>query len=149
MSTCRVISCVVGKACVLWATCSLDKNLLVFTLLHLVLQGQTCLLFLVSLDFVFLHSNPLWLKETFFGVSSRKSYRSSENHSTSAYLASVIGAQTDFNVIMNGLPWKRTKVIMFFFEVHPSTAFQTLVLTMQTISFLLREYSSRYNGHLN
>ena len=128
-----------GKACVLWPTCSLDKNLLAFALLHLVLQDQTCLLFLVSLDFIFLHSNPLQLKDTFFGVSSRKSYRSSENHSTSAYSASVIGAQTDFNVILNGLPWKRTKVIMFFFEVHPSTAFQTLVLTMQTILFLLRD----------
>ena len=28
-------------------------------LLHFVLQGQTCLLFQVSLDFLLLHSNPL------------------------------------------------------------------------------------------
>ena len=40
--------------------CFLDKTLLAFALLHFVLQGQTCLLFQVSLDFLLLHSNPLW-----------------------------------------------------------------------------------------
>ena len=39
---CRVISCVVGRGCLLWPVCSLGKILLAFALLHFVLQGQTC-----------------------------------------------------------------------------------------------------------
>ena len=60
MSMCRVVSCVFGRGCLLWPVCSLDKTLLAFALLHFVLQGQTCLLLQVSLDFILLHSNPLW-----------------------------------------------------------------------------------------
>ena len=65
MSMCRVVSWVVGKGCLLWPACSFDKTLLDFALLHFVLQCQTCLL---SLDFIFLHSNPLWWKERLFLV---------------------------------------------------------------------------------
>ena len=39
--------------------CSLGKTLLAFALLHFVLQGQTCLLIQVSLDFLLLHSSSL------------------------------------------------------------------------------------------
>ena len=57
---CRVIFCVVGRGCLLWPECSLGKILLAFALLHFVLQGQTWLLLQVSLDFLLLHSSPLW-----------------------------------------------------------------------------------------
>ena len=40
MSMCRVIPCVVGRGCLLWPVCSLDKTLLAFALLHSVLQDQ-------------------------------------------------------------------------------------------------------------
>ena len=56
-----VISWVVGKGCLLWPACSLDKAVRLCCL-HFVLQDQTCLLFWVSLDFLILHSNPLWWK---------------------------------------------------------------------------------------
>ena len=48
----------VGRVCeiLLW---SLGKTLLVFALLHSVLQGQICLLLQVFLDFLLLHSSPL------------------------------------------------------------------------------------------
>ena len=62
MSMCRVISCVVGKEYLLWPVCSPGKTLLAFALLHFVLQGQICLLLQVSLDFLLLHSSPLWWK---------------------------------------------------------------------------------------
>ena len=68
MSICRVISWVVGKGCLLWPACSLDKTLLVFALFHFVFQGQVCLLFWGSLDFLFLHSNPLWWKGHIFSL---------------------------------------------------------------------------------
>ena len=42
--------------------CVLLTKLLVFALLHCVLQGQTCLLLQVSLDFLLLHSNLPWWK---------------------------------------------------------------------------------------
>ena len=71
---CGVISCVVGKGCLLWLMCSLDKILLAFALLYFVPQGQTCLLLQVSLDFLVFHSNPLlWKRHLFPGVRSKRS----------------------------------------------------------------------------
>ena len=42
------------------------KSLLAFALPHCVLQGQTCLLLQVSLDFLLLHSSSYDEKYTFF-----------------------------------------------------------------------------------
>ena len=68
MSMCRAISWVVGKGCLLWSVCSLDKTLLAFALLHFAVQGQTCLSLQVSLDFLPWHSSPLWWKWHLFWV---------------------------------------------------------------------------------
>ena len=68
MSMCRVISCVVEWGCLLWPVCSLGKTLLAFALLHLVFQGQICLLLQVSLNFLLFHSSPLWWKGNLLGV---------------------------------------------------------------------------------
>ena len=61
-ATCRVFSCVVGRGCLLWPVCSLGKTLLAFVLLYSVLRGQICLLLQVFLDFLLLHSSPLYWK---------------------------------------------------------------------------------------
>ena len=53
MSMCRVFSCVVGRACLLWPVGSLGKTLLAFALLHFELQGQICLLLRYLLTFYF------------------------------------------------------------------------------------------------
>ena len=68
MSKCRDISWVARKESLLWPVCSLNKPLLAFALLHFVLQGQTCLLFWVSLDFLLFHFSPLWWKGCLLGV---------------------------------------------------------------------------------
>ena len=47
---------------------SLGKIQLASALLHFVLQGQTCLLLQVSLDFPLLHSNPQWWVKHLFLV---------------------------------------------------------------------------------
>ena len=60
MSMCRVFSCVVGRGCLLWPVHFLGKTLLVFALLNSVCQGQICLLLQVFLDFLLLHSSPLY-----------------------------------------------------------------------------------------
>ena len=66
---CVVFSYVVGRACLLWPVHSLGKTVLVFALLHFVLQGQICLLLQVSLDFLLLLSSPLSWKGHLFWVS--------------------------------------------------------------------------------
>ena len=52
MSMCKVVSCFVEKGCLVLPVYSLGRIRLVFALLHFVLQGQTCLLLQVSLDFL-------------------------------------------------------------------------------------------------
>ena len=42
-------------------------------------------------------------------------------------------------MILNGLPWKRTEIILSFLRLHPSIAFRTLLLTMMATPFLLRD----------
>ena len=42
-------------------------------------------------------------------------------------------------MLFNGLPWKRTKIILSFLRLHPSSAFWTLLLTMRATPFLLRD----------
>ena len=68
MSMCRVVFCVVGRGYLLWPVCSLVKTLLAFALLHFVLQGQTCLLLHISIDFLLLYSSLLQWKGHLFGV---------------------------------------------------------------------------------
>ena len=68
MSMCWVVSCVVGRGCLLWPVRSLGKTLLPFDLLCFVLQGQIYPLFQVSLDFLLLHSNYLQWKGHLFWV---------------------------------------------------------------------------------
>ena len=68
MSMCRVFSCVVGRGCFLQPVCSLGKTLLAFDLFHSVLQGQIFLLLWVSLDFLLLHSSPLYWRGHLFSV---------------------------------------------------------------------------------
>ena len=43
-------------------------------------------------------------------------------------------------VMLNGLPWKRIEIILSFLRLHPSTAFQTLLLTMKAALFLLKAF---------
>ena len=140
MPMCRVFSCVVGRGCLLWPVRSLGKTLLAFALLHFVLQGQSCLLLQIFLDFYVCIPVPYLKKMTsFLDASSRRSCRSSENHSTSASSALLVGAYTWITVILNGLLWKWTEITLSFLRLHPSAAFQTLLLTMMATLFLLRD----------
>ena len=65
---CKVISCVIGRVCMLLQVCYLGKTLLVFVLLHFVLQGQPCLLPLVFLDFLLFALQSPMMKNTSFLV---------------------------------------------------------------------------------
>ena len=56
----------------------------------------------------------------FLCVSSRRYCRSSKNRSTSASSALVVRA---WITVMNGLPWRRTEIILLFLRLHANTAF--------------------------
>ena len=42
-------------------------------------------------------------------------------------------------MLLNGLPWKQTEIILSFLRLHSSTALRTLLLTMMATPFLLRD----------
>ena len=77
-------------------------------------------------------------RASFWGVSSGRFCRSSQNHSNSASSTLLIRAQTWITVLLNGLPWKQIVIILLFFTLHSSTAFWTLCQPMRTTPFLLR-----------
>ena len=83
-----------------------------------------------TFTFHFAFQSLIMKRTSFWGVSSRKSCKFSQNRSTSASSALLVGAQTWITVILNGLPWKQTEIILSFLRLHPSTAFQTLLLTI-------------------
>ena len=66
MSTCRVVSCVAAKRCLLWPVCSLDKTLLPLPWFILYSKAKLNLLFQVSLDFLLCIPIPYDEKDIFF-----------------------------------------------------------------------------------
>ena len=151
MSMYRVICWIVWKECLLWPVFSLDKTLLAFALFPFVLQGQACLLFWVSLDFLLLHSHPLWWKGIFFDISSRRCFRSSENQSTSAPSASAICGTHLYCFNVEWFALEMNQDHPFVFETAPNYCILVFFVDSEGYPFLLEilTYSIRYNGHLN
>ena len=87
----------------------------------------------------FAFQSPIMKGTSFLGVSSRRSCRSSQNHSTSASSALLVRAQIWITVILNGLPWKQNEIILSVLRLYPYTHFQTLLLTMRATPFLLSD----------
>ena len=77
MSMCRADFCVVGRGCLPWPVHSVGNTLLAFALLYFVLQGQICLLLHYLSTSYFCIQVPYDEKDIFFGVSSRRSCKSS------------------------------------------------------------------------
>ena len=124
MSMYRVISCVVGRECLLWPVCSVCITLLAFALLHFVPKGKFACYSRYLLTFAF--QFPMMKRTSFWSVSSRRSCRSSKNYSTSAFSALLVGAQTWVTVVLNALPRKWTEIILSFLRLHQSTRFWIL-----------------------
>ena len=140
MSMCRVISCVVGRGYLLWSVCSLGKTLLSFALIHFVLQGQICLLLQISLDFLPLHSQyPIMKRTSFFGISSRRSCRASQNHSVSVSLRLVVGAYLDYC----GIEWfalATNKDHSVLFETAPKSCISDSFVDYEGYSISSKEF---------
>ena len=62
----------------------------------------------------------LWI----FGVSFGWSCRSSSIHSTLSSSALLVGAKPWITVILNGLPWKWTEIILSFLRLHEELHFR-------------------------
>ena len=120
MSICRVISCVVGRGCLLWPVRSLGKNLLAFALLHFVLQGQSCLLLKVFLDFLLLYSSSLWWKGHLFLVLVLEGL---VGHHRTVQLQLLWHYCWGIDVDYCHIEWfalKTTEIILSFVWLHPS-----------------------------
>ena len=84
MFMCRVFSCVVGRGCLLWPVRSLGKTLLALPCFILYSKAKFACYSRCFLSSYFYIPVPYNEKDIFLGVSSRRSCRSSQNHSTSA-----------------------------------------------------------------
>ena len=120
--------------------CVLLAKLLAFALIHFVLQGQTCLLLQVSLDFILLHSSRLWWKGLFFFLV--------------LVLKGLIGLHRTVQLQLLQHYWlgHRLRLLWYWmvclqmnrdhsvdFEIAISTVFQTLLLIGMATPFLLRD----------
>ena len=111
----------------------LAKLLLAFVVLHFVIQSQTCLLLQVSLEFLFLHFNPLW----WIGLVGLHRIDQLLQHRLLEHRL-LNHSYCD----LNGLPWKWPKIILLFLRLCPNTAFLTLLLTVRVTPFLLWDSSA-------
>jgi len=133
MSICRVFSCIVGRECLLWPVCSLGK-ILSLCPAPFCTPRQSCLLPQVSLTSYFCIPFPYNEKDIFFGCYSRKS---SSSHPTFQlqllqhyWFGHILGLFWYWMVCLgNG-----QRSFCWFLRFHPSTAFQTLLLTMRATS---------------
>ena len=125
MFMCRIISFVVGRGYLLWSVCFLGKTLLVFASSFCTPRpNMPIILGITWLPHFAFQSQMV---EEHVGVSSRRSCMFSLNNSTSASSALVVGTWTWITMILDGLPWKQTKIILLFLRLHLSTAFWILV----------------------
>ena len=136
---CVVFSCVVWRGCLLWPVRSLGKTLLAFALLHSVFQGQICLLLQVFLDFLFLHSSPLYWNGHVFWALVLKGliglHRTVQLQLLQHYwLGHRLGSPWYWMVCLGN-----EQITLSFLRLHASTAFWTLLLTMMATPFLLRD----------
>ena len=136
---CRVFSCVFGRGCCYDQRVLLAKLYQPLPCFILYSQAKFACYSRYLLTFYFALQSPIMKRTSFLGFSSRSSCKSSQNHSTSASLALLFEAQTWITVILNGLPWKRTEIFLLFLRLCPSTAFQTLLLTMMAAPSLPRD----------
>ena len=90
---CIDFSFVVGRVCLLGPVHSLGKILLAFALLRFYSKAKYACYSRYLLTSYHCIPVPCDVKDIFFGVSSRKSCKSTDNHSTPASPALVVGAR--------------------------------------------------------
>ena len=90
--------------------------------------------------FAFLSS--IMQRTSFLAVSSKRFCRSSQNCSTSASSALLVGAQTLITVILNGLPWIQTDhSVVFLIASQYCTFFNTTVIYSRARDSMRKKHS--------
>ena len=148
MSIFRVLSCVIGRGCLLWSVHSLGKTQLVFALLHFVLQGQTCLLLQVSLDFLLLYSSPQWWKGHLFVVLVLEGYRTIQLQLLQHYWSGHrLGLMWYWMVSLGN----EQRSFCHFWDCIQVLHFRLFCWLWWLLHFFygIPAHSSRYNGHLS
>ena len=88
---CRVVSCVVGRGCLLWPLHSWQNSVSLWSALFCPLRPNLPVTPGSSWLPTFVFQYPIMKRTSFLGVSSRRSYRPSWNRSTAASLALMVG----------------------------------------------------------
>ena len=127
MST-RVLSCIVGKECLVLPACSLHKTLLAFAPLHLYSKAKLACFSRYLLTFTFALQSSV-RKRTFFFflflvLVLEGLYRISQ---LQLVWHQWLGHRFVTAVMLYGLPWKWIEIILLFLRLHSSAAFWTLV----------------------
>ena len=91
MPMCTVVSCVVGRGCLLWPVCSLGKTVSLCPASFCTPWPNLPVTPGISWFPTFAFLSPLMKRTSLFGVGSRRSCRSSQNHSTLTSSALVVG----------------------------------------------------------
>ena len=150
MSMCRVFSCVVGRGCLLQPVRSLGRTLLTFALLHSVLQGQ--LLLQVFLDFLLMHSSPLWWKGHLFWVLVLEGlvglHRTVQLQLLQCYwLGHRLGLLWYWIICLEN----KQRAFCCFWDCIQVLHFRLFCLLWWLLHFFkgIPGHSSRYNGHLS
>ena len=133
---CRVISCVVGRGCLLWPMRSLGKTLVSFCSASFCTPRPNLPL-LLYLYFLLLHSSPLWWKAHLFLVLVLESLVVFIEL-FSFFSISGCGIDLDYcGIKCFALEMNRDHSIVF--EIPPMYCILTLLLTMRATPFLLRD----------
>ena len=82
-------------------------------------------------------------KDIFFGCQFQKILQVFIELFNFSFFSITGGAQTWITLILNGLPWKQTEIMLLFLRLHPSTAFWTLFVycdgySISSKGFLIR-----------
>ena len=140
MSMCRVFSCVLGRGYFLWPVVSLGKIGKLWPASFCTVRPNLPVTPGVSWLPTFAFQSPI-MKRTFFfflvlvleGLVGL--YRTVQLQLLQHYW---LGHSLDYCDI-EWFALERNRVILLFLRLHPSTAFQTLLLTLMATPFLLRD----------
>ena len=135
MST-GVLSCIVGKECLVLPACSLHKSLSAFAPLHLYSKAKLACFSRYLLTFTFAFQSFVRKRTFFFLVLVLEGlYRISQ---LQLVWHQWLGHRFVTTVMLYGLPWKWIEIILSFLRLHSSAAFWTPLLTITATPFLLR-----------
>ena len=141
MSMYRGVSWVVGKGCLLWPVCSLDKTLLAFALLHFVFLGQISCNSRYLLSSTFAFQSPMMKKTSFLVLVLEGLVGLHRTSRLQLLQYQWLGHRLGLLWCWMVCPGNEPKSFFCFWDCNQELHFG-LLLTMRAIPFLLRDSCS-------